>query len=254
MIDAILFDLGDTIINYGIGRAEAEGLFHAGARLTYDHLRERGKPLPTYERYLRAHYWKMRNEYLWSKLVCRDFSYSYVIEQTSRRLRIPLTPPEVHELAWMWYHPIMQASHIDEGVVEMIAGLHAAGTKMAIVSNTFVPGHCMDRHLEQAGLLGYFPVRVYSSSVRYRKPHRRIFEIALEQIGVGAERAIFIGDLIRADIKGARRAGMRTVWKPARHAVVGGKVRHKADWMIRKITQLPEVLEGAGWRADVVEA
>ena len=32
MIDAVLFDLGDTIINFGVGRREAELLFREGAR------------------------------------------------------------------------------------------------------------------------------------------------------------------------------------------------------------------------------
>ena len=192
MIDAILFDLGDTIINFGIGRAEAEILFEQGARSTYDFLAQRSRPLPPYHRYFQAHYRKMRNEYLWSRLVRRDFNYEDVIATATRRLRIPIWPTELKELAWMWYEPIVRASHVDAGVAEMLTHLQAAGTKMAIVSNTFVPGYCLDRHLEREGLLGFFPVRVYSSHVRYRKPHRRIFQMALDQVGVAANRALFI--------------------------------------------------------------
>ena len=32
MIDAVLFDLGDTIIDFGVGRREAEVLFRQGAK------------------------------------------------------------------------------------------------------------------------------------------------------------------------------------------------------------------------------
>jgi putative hydrolase of the HAD superfamily len=270
MIDAILFDLGDTIINFGIGRAEAEGLFHKGARATYAYLEQRGKMMPPYRRYFRAHYRKMRNEYLWSKLVRRDFCYADVINVANSRLGIAVRPEEVPHLSWLWYQPILEASSVDAGVGEMLGHLRAAGTKLAIVSNTFVPGYCLDKHLEAEGLLEFFPVRVYSSQVRYRKPHRRIFQIALEQIGVEAQRAVFIGDLPRADIKGAKRAGMKTIWKPAQ-ARGGGAgmsigqaaerfdpstaVLAAADAIIASITRLPEILPGLGWRPQpAVEA
>ena len=44
MIDAVLFDLGDTIIDFGIGRREVEILFRQGAKLTYEDLRSRRHP------------------------------------------------------------------------------------------------------------------------------------------------------------------------------------------------------------------
>lgn len=249
MIDAILFDLGDTIINFGIGRREAEGLFHAGARQTYDYLASRGKALPAYERYFQSHYRKMRNEYLWSKLVCRDFDYGDALATVLRRMRVSVSQEERCQIEWMWYDPIMRVSHIDAGLHDMLAELRDSGTKMGIVSNTFVPGHCLDRHLEETGLLEFFPVRVYSSGVRYRKPHPRIFEIALGRVGVEAGRTVFIGDLRGPDIRGAQRAGMKTVWKPAANAAVGrGCARGGSD------DQADHAVAGNSAAAGVAEA
>lgn len=259
MIDAVLFDLGDTIINFGIGRAEAEVLFQRGAKATYDFLGKRGKPLPPFRRYFKAHYHKMRNEYLWSKLIRRDFCYADVIAAANHRLQIPVQADEIPKLAWLWYEPILQASSVDAGVGEMLAHLRDSGTKLAIVSNTFVPNYCLDRHLESEGLLQYFPVRIYSSQVRYRKPHRRIFQMALEQMGVDAQHAVFIGDLPKADIRGAKRAGMKTVWKPAAkmsssQSLVASTSEHQpshgltvADRVIPYLTQLPDILLQLGW-------
>lgn len=215
MIDAVLFDLGDTIIDFGVGRREAEILFKKGARLTYDYLDGKKLPVPPFARYFRAHYRCMQRAYAWSKLTRRDFSYADVLARAARKLGLALTPEDLLHLAWLWYKPIGDASHIDAGILHMLIQLRAAGTKLAIVSNTFVPPHCLDRHLREEGLLEFFPVRVYSSTVRYRKPHPRIFEMALDQIGVPASRALFIGDLLKTDIGGAKRAGMRTIWKPA---------------------------------------
>jgi putative hydrolase of the HAD superfamily len=258
MIDAVLFDLGDTIINFGVGRREAELLFRQGARLTYDYLLARGVALPEFKRYFKVHYRYMSRAYLWSKMTRRDFSYADIIARAGRKLGFAISEGELAHLCCLWYKPIGDTSHIDLGVHHMLEQLRAAGTKLAIVSNTFVPPHCLDEHLEQEGLLEFFPVRVYSSCVRYRKPHPRIFELALDQIGVSADRALFIGDLLLTDIAGAKRAGMRTIWKPGVHTtrLLGSwrfslwrpRRRHAPDFTIRRVTQLPEALHRLGWR------
>jgi putative hydrolase of the HAD superfamily len=170
----------------------------------------------------------------------------------ARRLKLHVSEHELHELAWLWYQPILKDSHIDAGVRGMLETLRKAGTKLAIVSNTVVPGHCLDRHLEEAGLLEFFPIRIYSSDTRYRKPHPRIFRIALDKVGVKPDRTVFVGDLLQTDIRGARRSGMKTIWKPARHSAHAHSPhphpgRHKPDVIIRRITQLPEVLPQVGW-------
>jgi putative hydrolase of the HAD superfamily len=252
MIDAVLFDLGDTLIDFGVGRREAEILFRRGARLTYDHLSVQKLPLPAFDTYFKHHYRRMQRAYLWSKISRRDFSYAKVLAAAARGLNLPLSDTDLHHLAGLWYRPICATSHTDPGVRHMLDTLRRAGTRLGIVSNTLVPSHCLDQHLLEEGLLEFFPVRVYSSSVRYRKPHPRIFEIALAQIGAPASRTLFIGDLLSADIAGAKRAGMRTIWKPARNKPFAKAPahphRHAPDAVIPKVTHLPEALRQFGWR------
>jgi putative hydrolase of the HAD superfamily len=253
MIDAVLFDLGDTIIDFGVGRREAELLFRQGARLTYRDLTTRQQPnLPTFDRYFKVHYRIMQRAYLWSKISRRDFSYDSVLSRAAGKLGLKLSHEDLHRLAHLWYQPINLASDIDAGVGPMLQQLQAAGTRLGLVSNTLVPGHCLDKHLEEEGILHFFPTRIYSSHVRYRKPHPRIFEIALEKIGIPASRTLFIGDLLKADISGAKKMGMHTIWKPARNAWRNGHLptprRHHADAIIHKVTHLPEALLKFGWR------
>jgi putative hydrolase of the HAD superfamily len=257
MIDAVLFDLGDTIIDWGVGRREAEIFFRQGAKLSYEHLRARHiANLPPYHRYFNIHYSMMRRKYIWSKLSGRDFSYLTVITRAAHKLGMTLSTTDVQQLASIWYQPINLASTIDPGVDGMLRLLRDAGTKLGIVSNTLVPPHCLDDHLAAEGLLHYFPVRVYSSQVRFRKPHPRIFEIALEKIGVPANRTLFIGDLLKTDIAGAKKMGMRAIWKPAtthQKELMHLKLprlfrRHKPDVIIPKVTHLPEAMQQIGWR------
>lgn len=243
-LDAILFDLGDTLVNFGMGLAETKVVFKEGSLSTYSYLKTLGKPLPRIEDYYKAHYRAMNRAYLWSRICCRDFCYSEVLRRATLKLGIKLTLAERKELAWRWYQPIADKARLDAGVKEMLEKFSELGIKLAIVSNTLVPGYCLDRHLSALGLLRYFPVRVYSSQTGIRKPHRRIFEIALERLSVRPSDACFVGDVPSADIKGGHRAGMRTVFKPS---IKSGWRTYSPDVTIQTITDLPKTLQKLGW-------
>jgi putative hydrolase of the HAD superfamily len=65
--------------------------------------------------------------------------------------------------------------------------------------------------LYQVGLLEYFDPIVVSGDYGYRKPDRRLFQLALDRLGVAAEDAVYVGNDMRCDIFGARELGMTTV-------------------------------------------
>jgi putative hydrolase of the HAD superfamily len=65
--------------------------------------------------------------------------------------------------------------------------------------------------LHKVGLLDYFDPIVISGDHGYRKPDRRLFQLALDGIGVAAENALYVGNDMHRDIFGAREAGMATV-------------------------------------------
>lgn len=65
--------------------------------------------------------------------------------------------------------------------------------------------------LHKVGIRHYFDVVVVSADHGFRKPDRRLFQYALDGLGVAAENAMFIGNDMHRDIYGAREAGMRTV-------------------------------------------
>lgn len=89
-----------------------------------------------------------------------------------------------------------------------LKGLKRRGFRLGVISN-------WDATLEQLirlmGLLPYFDEVVASAAVGCRKPHKAIFEIALERMGVTASQAVHVGDLPEADGEGARSAGVRPV-------------------------------------------
>ena len=65
--------------------------------------------------------------------------------------------------------------------------------------------------LRDMGMLPYFDEVVSSAAVGCRKPHRAIFEIALERMEARPEQAVHVGDLPEADGQGAAGAGIRPI-------------------------------------------
>jgi putative hydrolase of the HAD superfamily len=52
---------------------------------------------------------------------------------------------------------------------------------------------------------------VISGDHGFRKPDRRLFQIALDRLGINAENALYVGNDMYRDVHGAGRVGMRTV-------------------------------------------
>jgi HAD superfamily hydrolase (TIGR01450 family) len=70
------------------------------------------------------------------------------------------------------------------------------------------------------------------------KPHRPIFEIALERMGCRPAEAAMVGDSLETDVVGGRGAGMFTIWvEPAGNDHGEGR----ADLVIRSLAELGEL-------------
>jgi putative hydrolase of the HAD superfamily len=100
--------------------------------------------------------------------------------------------------------------------------------------------------LHRVGLLEYFDPIVVSGDHGFRKPDRRLFQLALDGLGVAAEHTLYIGNDMHRDVFGAREAGMATVMfdsdqgtKHYRDCVPDYTI---TDWRdLLKILELPEL-------------
>jgi len=94
---------------------------------------------------------------------------------------------------------------------ETLRGLRAirdAGVRLALVSNA-----CFDEigHWPGSELAALFHETVFSCEVGVAKPDPRIYEIALDRLGLTAADALFAGDGGSRELEGARAVGLRTV-------------------------------------------
>nr|NIP58865.1 HAD family hydrolase [Gemmatimonadota bacterium]NIR79248.1 HAD family hydrolase [Gemmatimonadota bacterium]NIT86290.1 HAD family hydrolase [Gemmatimonadota bacterium]NIU31768.1 HAD family hydrolase [Gemmatimonadota bacterium]NIU35067.1 HAD-IA family hydrolase [Gemmatimonadota bacterium] len=129
------------------------------------------------------------------------------------------------------------------GLASTLRALAAAGLVLGLVTNGRVL--IQSRKIDGLGIRSFFDSIVISEAAGCRKPDPRIFEIALTELAVAPGAAVFVGDHPVADMEGARRAGLISIWKrddfwPEPDDVVG---------VAEDLAQLPDVLfrlEGAG--------
>lgn len=73
--------------------------------------------------------------------------------------------------------------------------------------------------MESARLTDYFEIIVTSETTAYRKPDKRIFELAMDRAKAPLHQSIMIGDNLESDIAGAKNVGMDHVWfNPTKNA------------------------------------
>lgn len=86
------------------------------------------------------------------------------------------------------------------------------GIPMAIVSNVTGPVDLFEGFLIKRGIRDYFRACVWSAAIGMRKPHRSIFEAALQRLKIPAgKKVVMIGDDEMADVGGAHDLGITAV-------------------------------------------
>jgi putative hydrolase of the HAD superfamily len=238
-IKAVLFDLGETLLDFG--KLKTTRLFRQGARLSYDFLKSCGQPVGSFEYYCWSNLIALRFRHFISNITKNDINSSALLRGIGTRKGIKLDAQQWRHFAWLWYEPLSKIGTTDPKIKETLIALKKMGLKLGIVSNTFVNAHSLEKHLEQLDLLDFFTVRMYSYEFDFRKPDARIFKIAAERIGEAAENILYVGDRIDMDIKPALKVGMKTVLKAA--YTNAGKTPPDGAWKITRISELPALIK-----------
>jgi len=109
-----------------------------------------------------------------------------------------------------YFHPQEVQSSLLPGVPETLRALAYNGFQLGIISNA-TSSLSIRRVLENHGILHWFHSVIISADVEYRKPRPEIFEIALKSLGIEPNQAVYVGNSIEDDIIGAKAAGIHSI-------------------------------------------
>jgi len=237
MTQAVLFDFGGTL--------DADGL-HWSERFAWAY-RQAGRPVDP-DRFWAAF---AAAERALARRDLRGWSFRALLELqvrlqmealgwlgtsgVGRPDAAPATPDEVAR----WAAAVVDACYEEAATClrrnrSVLAELRARSYRLGVVAN--FSGNLADV-CREFGLTDFLDVLVDSTVEGIAKPDPRIFQRALDRLGLPPSACWFVGDSLEKDIIPARRLGFRTVWiVPAEK---GSTAHPAADAVVHR---LPDVL------------
>ncbi len=124
------------------------------------------------------------------------------------------------------------------GAVSTLLELRRRGITTGLISN------CTEEVAlvwDESPFAGLIDATVFSATAGCMKPDRRIYELALDELGVEAAETLFVGDGANDELAGARRVGMSPVLVQldGRDSPWDGL----GDWTGPRVTAIPQVLD-----------
>ncbi len=237
---AVLFDMGDTVVDLGEGRGSYEERNLRRVARVFDALAARGVALPEQEAFCEMLARDMEGHYQAALKQQLGVDAATVVRQIFKEQGLPASDDLVEAAADAFCRgePELLAP-LRLGAVETLTALKGRGLLVGALSNTIQPARFLSANLHHWGLDSLFDVRVYSSEVGVAKPHPKIFRVALEQLGVAPDEAVYVGDRIVPDVSGAHGVGMKAVLIELAHRVES----HPTIVPDARIKELPELLD-----------
>lgn len=113
----------------------------------------------------------------------------------------------------VFFQDFIDTIELREGAKRLL-GRAQARCKVGLISNfTYAP--VIYSSLRKLRIDEFFNATLVSEAIGWRKPSGHIFESALERLQVQADQAVYIGDSPIEDMKGAKDAGLKTIFVPS---------------------------------------
>lgn len=247
-IEAVIFDLGGTLIEYAGPYASWPDLETPGFAAAYEYLRQQGVALPPLETFRDTGFGLLPGRWQQATRGEQNLRLVELLEDVLRAHGITdVTAEQLATAAERYEDAICAQAHPLEGAQETLAYVKEHGYKMALLSNTMFTGRAHIHDLERFGLNGYFDAMLFSADAGKWKPTAAPFLFLVEKLDVSPETAVYIGDDPASDVVGARRAGLRTIHiKSSQRFPSPDGVQPHAE--ISSLRELPAVL--AAWDND----
>jgi putative hydrolase of the HAD superfamily len=174
---------------------------------------------------------------------------TYFISQALNGLDISVTDELIAELTEILFGSELAVRTVEPETRLVLDRLQASGLRLGCLTNTLLLEKAIVDLLDLLEMRQFFSSVVVSSEEGFRKPHPSLFQKALDELQVPPGESLFVGDSLKNDIAGAKRAGMLAVLtRQYRRESLDG-ASPQPDAVIERLSELPAAIErlaGAG--------
>ena len=235
-IKSVLFDMFDTLM---LIKKDHE-FYSPSLKRMYCYLYERGIDVP-FDKFEQTYITEREKIFAKAELNFEDPHFNVRVVATLKTLgySFDVTNPIVVEATNEFCEEFMKYVCLDVDTVPTLRTL-CEKYRLGMISNFAIP-ECIHKLLKTNDIASLFDVIIISGAVNKRKPAAEIFKSALELMNISAQEAVFVGDTIDADIKGAKAIGMRAIYIERRKQKPSEK--YLPDHTIKRLSEIPNVLE-----------
>lgn len=203
----ILFDYGQTIIDEGqfSGIKGTEAVLKYATRNKYNLSAERVQEEADKINWESGRFDTARRHLVQIEIPNHMFT-AYLYE--SLGITLSITPEQIDKIFWDAAAPGTPT----DGIEELLDFLYQNNIRTGVISNISYCGQAVTDRINEVIPTNHFEFIIATSEYMYRKPSRRIFDLALEKAGLSADEVWYVGDQYECDIVGAKNAGIFPVW------------------------------------------
>ncbi|MDE7293997.1 MAG: HAD-IA family hydrolase [Oscillospiraceae bacterium] len=242
----ILFDYGQTLAN----EKKFDGI--AGTKALLEYAEENRFDLTPEQVQEEAD--KINNEigrfdpernHLFQIEIPNNMFTNYFYSSLGIKLSPALSHDDIDRIFWDASSPAKPT----EGIVKLLLYLKDLHIRTGVISNISYSGNVVAKRINTLLPDNSFEFIIATSEYMFRKPNRRIFDLALIKAGLEAGDVWYIGDNFECDIVGAHNAGMTPVLYDGASEKRSGKPAdfeylhiHHWDELINVLKDLNEML------------
>ena len=211
-LEAILFDLGGTLLEYTGGYDSWPELEGPGFEAAHIYLSSNGIALPPLVEFKAAGFDILPKRWQMATTGKRNLTVASLLADVLKISEDVLPSDGLMQEAASRYQAAVCAGVVPMPLsYETVEALKKEGYKLGLVSNTMFNGSMHIADMRRFQLDTFFDSMVFSADVNKWKPDPAPFQHVLEDLGILVENALFVGDDPAADVAGGKRTGLYTV-------------------------------------------
>jgi len=241
-IDAVIFDLGGTLIEYAGPYLYWPELETPGLEAAYNYLDARGITLPPFNRLRDTLFASLPGRWQEATEGKRNLRLVEFLAEFFQANGLPDLPGEwVAGAAEAYQSTICRRGEIIEGARETLIALKEQGYRLGLLSNTMFEGSAHLADLRRFEIDSYFEAMLFSADLNMWKPNAAPYNYLLDRLGAAPGNAVFIGDSPVHDIVGGKGAGLAAIWFQSSDRF-GEPDGVQPDAIIHQLDDLPRLL------------